>query len=350
MSPRPTLFVTLFLLFLVTPTFVAADANVFVYHRFGDSRYPSTNTSLSDFEAHLEILKEGGYSVLTLGEIVSRLRRGDDLPEKCASITVDDGYDTFLSGATPLLKRYGYPATLFVSTSMVGHAGYLGWNDLRRLAAERIEIGNHSHEHHYYHDRLVGEGDNTWRRRVGEDIRRAQKLFKKELGITPILFAYPFGEYSSELIDIVKDVGFIGAALQTSGVVSDDTDLYELPRFPMGGAYADPEVFREKVRMKALLVDVLSPKNTVMTSENPPTLRLRIKNRDADLARMKFFVDDKEGGTIIRNEGDPSVFIIRANEPLKGRRSRYTLTAPSIKNGDWFWFSRLWLNPQGKEF
>ena len=59
----------------------AADhATVFIYHRFGDSRYPSTNTSLADFRAHLEILRQGGYQVLPLGEIVDRLRSGSPYP------------------------------------------------------------------------------------------------------------------------------------------------------------------------------------------------------------------------------------------------------------------------------
>ena len=58
-------------------TFAADDATVFIYHRFGDSRYPSTNTSLADFRAHLETLRSGGYTVLPLVEIVNRLKAGE---------------------------------------------------------------------------------------------------------------------------------------------------------------------------------------------------------------------------------------------------------------------------------
>src|SRR5512145_1777120 len=111
-------------------TFAADDATVFIYHRFGDARYPSTNTSLADFRAHLEMLRSGGYSVLPLAEIVERLRNGLPLPERCVAITVDDAFRSFLRGAVPLLREYGYPATLFVNSGEMDGPDYLGWEEL----------------------------------------------------------------------------------------------------------------------------------------------------------------------------------------------------------------------------
>ena len=103
----------------------AGQANVFIYHRFGDSRYPSTNIAVSTFASQLRLLKDQHYTVLPLGEIVRRLRRGEPLPERCAALTVDDAFETFWTGAMPLLRKYGYPVTLFVATDTIGGSSYM---------------------------------------------------------------------------------------------------------------------------------------------------------------------------------------------------------------------------------
>ena len=137
----------------------ANEANVFVYHRFNDSRYPSTNITTEAFKDHLEALKVEHFTVLTLGEVVDRMRAGESLPQRCAVISVDDGYLSFLTDGWPLLKQYGYPATLFVSTDTVGGSDFMNWQDLLILQEEGVEIGNHSASHVYLLDRFPAEND-----------------------------------------------------------------------------------------------------------------------------------------------------------------------------------------------
>ena len=73
---------------------------MFIYHRFGAGRYPSTNTTLTEFRTHLETLRRGHYKVLPLGEIVDRLRDGRSLPERCVALTIDDAFRSFRFGAS----------------------------------------------------------------------------------------------------------------------------------------------------------------------------------------------------------------------------------------------------------
>ena len=73
------------------------------------------------------------------------------------AITVDDAFRSFLTGAVPLLREYGYPATLFVNSGEMDGPDYLSWEELRRLAqGGSIEIGNHSAAHGYLLDRTEG--------------------------------------------------------------------------------------------------------------------------------------------------------------------------------------------------
>ncbi len=345
--PR-TLLASILLLFLLGGA-ASADVNAFVYHRFGDGRYPSTNISLEAFEAQLAFLKEKGYTVLALGEVVRRLRGGEPLPERSALLTVDDGYLTFLTGAMPLLRRYGYPVTLFVSTGSVGHKGYLDWEQLRSLAAEGVEIGNHSHGHDYLLEDQPGEGEGDRLLRVRKDLLRAQELFGRELGRRPTLFAYPFGEFSPEIVTLVREIGFEGAVGQQSGVIFGGSDLFNLPRFPMGGPFATLEGFRDKVRMKALPVIEAEPASPLVGAEDPPLLRVKIAPGEADLSRLRCFVQGQEDAVVTVVPGETGSFIVKAGKPLAGRRNKYTLTAPAATGGGWYWYSHLWVKTGRKE-
>jgi len=321
----------------------AGQANIFIYHRFGEARYPSTNIALDVFSAQLRELREGDYSVLPLGEVVDRLRSGDPLPERCACLTVDDAFRSFLSGAMPLLRRHGFPVTLFVNTDAVGTPGYLDWDELRALAREGVEIGNHSASHAYLVENLPGEDDKAWRERVGGDLIRAQRQLERELGGTSRLFAYPYGEYSPGLLEVVRDLGFSGAAAQQSGVAAHGADFFTLPRFPMGGAYATLEGFRDKLAMRHLAVKVVSPVSPIIGAEDPPVLIVEIPVGEVDLSRLRCFVQGQGEARISRDPAAPGRFRVQALQPLSGRRNKYTLTAPSLDGRRWYWFSQLWV-------
>ncbi|MEJ2199492.1 MAG: polysaccharide deacetylase family protein [Desulfuromonadaceae bacterium] len=337
----------LFLLLLVwAGTAWASQANVFVYHRFGDDRYPSTNISLPVFAEQLELLKTKDCAVLTLGAVVARLKQRQPLPPRCVVLTIDDAYRSVLTGAMPLLRQYGYPATLFVNTAAVGSQDYLSWDEIRALAAEGIEIGNHSASHPYLLNREPGEDDAAWEKRVTADLLRARQVLNRELGEQQRLLAYPYGEYSTELVKLTRALGFAGAASQHSGVISPATDLFILPRFPMGGPYATLAGFREKLALRALEVRVLAPADPLDSGRNPPLLVLDILSREADLSRLQCYVAGQPECDVNADTEHPGRYRIQARQPLNGRRGKYTLTAPARQGGGWFWFSQLWIYPQ----
>ena len=334
--------------FLLVSVAFAGQANVFIYHRFNDSRYPPTNTSSTDFLAHLDLLSGENFVVLTLGEVVDKIREGT-LPERCAVITVDDAYRSFLTNAWPLLKQYGYRATLFVSTDTVGEGDYLGWQELESLRKEGVEIGNHSASHAYLLDRLIHESDADWSKRITEDLRRSQRAFETHLGLAPRLFAYPYGEFAPELTALVKSEGFQAAFGQQSGVVADSSDLFRLPRFPAGGNYAAVNGFREKLFMKPLAVQVVFPESTILEDENPPRLRFHLKQENIDARSLRCYVTGQTECMVRTLDGEDGLYEAVAVSPLSGRRSKYTLTAKGLDGHSWYWFSQLWVRPGVRE-
>ena len=69
-----------------------AQAVIFMYHRFGESRYPSTHVTLKQFEEQLDFFEKNNFSILPLSEIVEALKQNKSLPEKAIGITIDDAY------------------------------------------------------------------------------------------------------------------------------------------------------------------------------------------------------------------------------------------------------------------
>ncbi|MCF6178919.1 MAG: polysaccharide deacetylase family protein, partial [Geopsychrobacter sp.] len=270
--------VLLLLLLCATPSF--AGINVFIYHRFGESRYPSTNISVDVFARQLDYLKREGYQVLPLSRIARIVREGLPVPEKTVGLCIDDAFTSFAAEALPLLQKYGFAATLFVNSDAVGTPGYLGWTELRDVLSKGIEIGNHTASHAYLVEMDSGEDSIQWRQRIRADIERSKKALQAQLGVAPEIFAYTYGEYSPAVIDLIKELGFKAAYAQQSGVIYAGSDLWALPRFPMGGPYATLNGFISKLNMRALRVIESEPADPVIREENTPVLRLKLAEEE----------------------------------------------------------------------
>ena len=328
----------------------AAQVNTFIYHRFDETRYPSTNISAEIFSQQLEYTKNQNIEVISLNEMATRLAAGKDLPDHAVSFCVDDAFRSFYDVGMPIIRQYGFPFTLFVNTDAVGTHGYLNWDELKELVAEGVTMGNHTANHAYLVELQPGETFPQWKKRIQADIEKSQQQFEKHLGFKPTLFAYPFGEYNAEVVEIIKDAGFVAAFAQQSGVIHSGNNRYILPRFPMGGPFATFAGFKLKLAMKPLLVTEDDPFDPVIR-ENPPVLRLQIPGKQINPKRFNCFVQgDNRCWVEADKVNSPGEYRILAEKPLTGRRNKYTLTLQSGQ-GDWLWYSHLWVNaknPVGK--
>ena len=322
--------------------FVNTDKEVvcFVYHRVGDSRYPSTNISLEDFEAHLAYLVKNNFQVLSLSDALDYMK-SDEPARKTVVITVDDGYKSFYTNGLPLLRKYGLPATLFINTETVGGGDYMNWSELMTAAQSGMEIGNHTHAHKYF----LNETENLRYTSFKQEIALSQSLISEHLKVLPKVFSYPYGELDGEMENIVRQAGFVGAMAQNSGVIYSGTNLYRCPRFPMSAAYAALDKFAEKTSMKALKVIHSSPDNLIGKQDLRPVLTLTIDATDLRLSAIQCFVQGSECEYRILGKTDKTVTIaLQSTKSIAGRRrTLYTVTVPD-KAGKWHWYSHLWIN------
>jgi peptidoglycan/xylan/chitin deacetylase (PgdA/CDA1 family) len=316
----------------------------FVYHRVADSRYPSTNISLSDFEAHLKYLTRNHFQILTMAQAIAYLQ-SDDLPKKTAVITIDDGYKSFFKNGFPLLKKYGVVATLYINTETVGGSDYMGWKELAELQKAGIEIGNHTVSHQYFMNLPGKDRYKTF----ADEIRESQQVIRKHLGVQPTTFSYPYGEFDSEMKDIVRREGFTSAAAQNSGVLSTESDLLAIPRFPMSEAYAALPKFIEKVSAHALPVSALSGDVVLSKERLSPELRFNLGTVKLDMKQFQCFIQGNKCRYTIEKsvQGESVVTINPAKALSQRRRTLCTITVRGV-DGGWYWYSHLWINPAMK--
>ena len=261
------IFILFFIIIIINNTVNASNikssAVVFMYHKFGISKYPSTNITLEQFEKHLVEFSQPQYNVKSLDYIIDAVINGIDLPNGTIGISVDDADRSFLTTAWPRFKEKGFPVTLFVNTSTIvnNNKNYLNWDEIRQLKAEGVIIGAHSHTHEHLANYSIDE--------LREEIEKSNKIFLKEIGEIPNLYAYPYGEADEKLFGILKDYKFKVAFGQHSGAVNDISNLYYLPRFSLNERYGEIERVKFAASVKGLGVYDFIPTNPHI-NENPP--------------------------------------------------------------------------------
>ncbi len=321
---------------LPIPVAHAADSAVIVmYHRFGETDHPATNITIEQFEAHLAELSRGGYTVLPVPEIVEAIRDGRELPDRTIGITIDDAYLSAYTEAWPRLRRLGYPFTMFVATEAIDRSydRYMSWDQIREMQAAGVTIGSQTASHLH-----MAANSPT---RNGADLARSNQRFAEELGQAPSYFAYPFGEASAEVQEVVREHGFTAAFGQHSGVTHRTADPFYLPRFPLNEAFGDLQRFQLVASTLPIAVSDLTPTNPTLQS-NPPAFGFTIVNDVANLDALACFASD-QGQTRVEQLG-PRVEV-RLNEPFSAGRARINCTVPA-GDGRWRWFGMQYYVPQ----
>ena len=318
------------------------DAVVFMYHRFGEVKYPSTNITLKQFQFQLDYLEQNNYNVIHLSKLLNLIKHQKHIPPKTVSLSIDDAYLSVFTKAYPMLKQKGFEFSVFVNTNIIDNKSKscISWEQMRLMQKNGAEFANHSLTHPY----LLMQKNETkelWKNRVNDEVQKAQKRLQKELGENtnknPKLFSYPFGEYDAQTIKLLKNLGYVGIT-QTSGTVGLDSDLMLVRRFPMAEAYASEEGFVTKLNTVEMPIESISPNESIIKNQNPPKLSIKLKK---PLKNLQCFISSGEHIKI--RWISQTEFEIIGSKPIKQRRLKYTCTAPA-PDAKWYWFSHLWIN------
>ena len=172
---------------------------ILCYHRLGTTAARMIVTRDS-FAAQLDYLVKNGYTVVRLSQVLDFLRGKARLPKKAVVITFDDGSASVYQYAYPLLKKHGFPATVFLYTDVIGGRDSLGWPQIREMAQSGlVDFQSHSKTHSNLTIRLENETDQQYRARLDNEIRGARDLIQRNLQNTVTHYAFPYGD-ANELV------------------------------------------------------------------------------------------------------------------------------------------------------
>lgn len=231
-----------------TPSFVPElRVPVLMYHHVGDvpARDPyGLFVTTSTFRAQMQALKDDDWHVIAMPALSDALAGERTLPEKSVVITFDDGNrDTYVT-AYPVLKEFGYVATLFVMTGPSGNyaASYTPPDLLRSLQAAGWTIAPHTR----WHEIL------TWIPEVQarEEIVSSVEFLEREVGVREPYFAYPDGETNDAVRTLLREVGIRHAFTFREGAVTTSSDPFALPRLRIGEDHSVVK-FLERLRAAA---------------------------------------------------------------------------------------------------
>ncbi|MDC0598446.1 polysaccharide deacetylase family protein [Gammaproteobacteria bacterium] len=319
------------------------QAVILQYHHISTTTPAITSISPENFQQHMNYLQENNFQILPLEQVIDSLKNGQTLPDMAAVITFDDGYVSVYTEAFPLLKELNWPFTIFVTTSLVdsNKALYADWQQINEMALAGATIANHTVSHPYFLEHFEDESMPEWRTRIRNEITQAEEEILQRTGQSHKLLAYPYGEYDLAVLELTKELDFIGIA-QHSGAINVSSNFNALPRFPFSGIYTSMNSFPTKVKSQAFTVELLSPASPV-TNEARPSAILNFAEGNYRLEQLACYNNNATiQATLL--DAEEQRYQIDTHINNSSRRFRYNCTAPG-EAGRYYWYSIPWVNP-----
>jgi peptidoglycan/xylan/chitin deacetylase (PgdA/CDA1 family) len=243
-----------------------AQTIIFCYHLLVDKvRYPGTEITPAAFEAQMKELKDRGITVIPMQDLLAWKRGEKNIPPRCAVISFDDGWKSQYEVAWPIMKKFGYPFTMFIYTEGVrggslGGGGAITWEQLADMRDNGIDIEAHSATHQDLREghtitlasaggkktrtKLTGPQYEQW---VQNEVVGSKQLLEQRLGIKVNCFAVPFGNYNEHVKELARNAGYEAMFTVYGQPITFTSALDSLGRYAIEAN--KPKVFEDAVKM-----------------------------------------------------------------------------------------------------
>ncbi len=206
---------------------------ILTYHSIDNSdSVISIDTTI--FKDQMRFLKDYSFNVISLNEVVMHIRKRLPFAEKSIAITFDDGFKNVFSDAFPVLKEYGFNATVFLTTNYCerlnnwpGQPAFikaqplLSWMDIKEMSRSGIQFGAHTHNHPSLTKIPIKDAEN--------EILLSKKMIEDKLQEEINSFAYPYGDFNTNIVNIVNQ-HFTGACSTKLAIANSKSNPFILER------------------------------------------------------------------------------------------------------------------------
>ncbi len=245
-----------------------AQVIIFCYHRLVDKvRYPGTEITPAMFEQQMKSLKDRGITVIGMQDFLAWRRSEKNIPPRCAIITFDDGWKSQYEVAWPILKKLGYPVTMFIYTEGVRGASLGGgeaitWEQLADMRDNGVDIQAHSATHQDLREghtvmvidpdrkrtkkKLTGAEYEQW---LQNEVVGCKTLLEQRLAIKVNCFAVPFGNYNDHVKEMARKTGYEAMFTVYGQPITFNTPMDSVGRYAIEAN--KPKVFEDAMKMIA---------------------------------------------------------------------------------------------------
>ncbi len=190
------------------------------------------NVQLEDFVRQMEYLKTKKFNLVSLNQLVEWIEGEQAIPEKTVVLTFDDGYEDNCSNVWPILKKYNFPATIFLAPDLIGKKA----GDSKNVVLDMIDWPQIQEMHQSGLIDFQPHGLNHKElckislEQVEQEIRGSKNIIEEQLNKTCHFFAYPRGSFNQQVVNILREFGFRAGLSVSRGFVDNNADLFNLPR------------------------------------------------------------------------------------------------------------------------
>jgi len=200
---------------------------ILTYHHVGipSGKWRLNTVSENSFEYQMDFLKRHGFEVISFDDLVEGIKKGHEFARNTVVLQFDDGYEDNYIYAFPVLKKYDFPAMVFLVSDKIGTPGFLNWDQVKEMEKYNFLAGAHTRHHAFLPKLSLAQAQ--------DEIAGSKKVIEDHLGHGIDYFCYPTGGFSPDIKRLVKEAGFKAAVTTNRGKDRFNVDLYELKRIHM---------------------------------------------------------------------------------------------------------------------
>jgi peptidoglycan/xylan/chitin deacetylase (PgdA/CDA1 family) len=186
-------------------------APILLYHRLFNEKPDNHKYSIhkNEFEKQIKYLSDNGFQSILIKDL-NKAHTYISSDKKPIAITFDDGNYSDYTIALPILRKFGFVATFFVTVNWIGKKNFLQWSHLKKICEVNMSVQSHSLTHPILSD--------LQSIKLYKEVSESKKIIENRINSIVNFFSIPGGFFSKELLSILKQVNYKGMCTSVPGL------------------------------------------------------------------------------------------------------------------------------------